>query len=173
MRTSEINKRVRLAREIVAGTRQDQPDLAEKAGLHKDRLRAITPKTGGVRGQPPSLEELIALARAAGERYPEYFVLERLGAKSPHGASTLNAKLDMLSGKLAEVGVSTRALDARVKALENEVPERLDKIAAAFDDGGFVTKAIQQAFEDYAERLGPSVGKRPRRSRRNADRPPE
>lgn len=31
------------------------------------------------------------------------------------------------------------------------------------------TKAIQEAFEDYAERLGPRIGKRPPRSRRSPD----
>lgn len=63
------NERRRRARAIWAYSRQSQDQLADAAGIHYDRLRAILGSTG----RPPTIDELLALARVA--RVPDVFVL--------------------------------------------------------------------------------------------------
>jgi len=49
----------------------------------------------------------------------------------------------------------------------------MDRMLRTVEERPDLKQEIQEAFEDYARRLAPEIGKLPRRSKRNQDRPAE
>lgn len=84
-----------------------QPELAQKAGLHKDRLRAILGESDAT---DVKLEELHAIAKAAG--VPANFM--------ESGWATEDARF-------AELQATQRQIEARLLVLEEEARQRNER----------------------------------------------
>lgn len=81
----------------------DQNELAKRAGIHRDRLKAIVART---KPKLATLDELIALATVVG--VPERFALEGFAAfpDDEGRIAKLEAQLRVLSRRLSEPGES-------------------------------------------------------------------
>jgi len=147
MDAAEAQERRRRARVAWAYSGLDQRELADKAGLNYDTVKAFWRKTGRAE---PSLDDLHALARAAG--IPRWFMDHGFAERNDDGASGEDS-LEGLASQLREERAAREAAVAELKAQLADLAEAVRVGAAQLQEetpaaSGVERSKLDEIFED-------------------------